>query len=256
MKKNFIYILVLFFLLPLFVRAFSAELIVDTGTELINALEATINIPSNIKIEKVYIGDSAILFWIESPIYDESAQSISFSGITPGGFQGQKPVLSFSGMFSAEDLPSFTFSEVRALKNDGLGTIIPIALSLQMTEIALDQIPPEPFRPLLSTSPDVFGGRRFLSFTTQDKGTGIEHYEYASAWLFPPRDDDWLVTESPLVLSRAMLFKKIYIRAIDNSGNYRTVSIAGPYHYAGLFLGIIILICILLLVRRFLRLRY
>lgn len=127
-------------------------------------------------------------------------------------------------------------------------------LSLIPSEVIKDTTPPEPFKPAISSSPDIFGGKYFISFVAQDKGTGIKRYEYASTWFFRPGAGKWLETQSPMVLSRRMLFQEVYIRAVDKSGNYRVMSTAGPYHYASLSVGIIILLCVLLLLRRFVRL--
>jgi len=255
MTKNKFIILSTFFLIhvPILAHAFSAEVLIDTGGENINALEATIHIPQGINIEEVYSGNSAILFWIQTPTYDKQSQTISFSGITPGGFSGKEVVLSFSGEFGPEDLSNFSFSGISALKNDGEGTAVPVELALISAEIEEDQISPEPFTPIISSVPEMFDGRRFLSFATQDKGTGIRRYEYASTWLLAPNSDSWLEAESPVVLSQAMLFQKIYVRAVDGSGNTRTTSIAGPYHYASLILGIIILLCALFFSRWYMR---
>src|SRR5258708_8921706 len=41
----------------------------------------------------------------------------------------------------------------------------------------IDTIPPESFRPLIASSPAVFGGRAFVSFSTVDKTSGISHYK-------------------------------------------------------------------------------
>ena len=137
-----------------------------------------------------------------------------------------------------------------ALKNDGAGTAVSVKFRLKPSEIAEDSVSPEPFIPIVSSSPDIFEGRRFLSFATQDKGTGIERYDYASTWLLPPGDGDWREAVSPMALYQKMFFQKIYIRAIDKSGNDRTVSTVGPYHYATLLISIIILACLFLYLRR------
>lgn len=42
------------------------------------------------------------------------------------------------------------------------------------------------------------------------------------------------------------------MRAIDGADNYRVSLIVGPYHYATLFIGIIILICVSILLTAFL----
>ncbi len=244
-------------LIPLFTQAFSAQVFVDTGTENINALEAAIHVPNRINIDKIYDGNSAIIFWINPPTFDSQSHTIYFSGITPGGFSGKKMILSFSGELSKEDLPNFTFSEARALRNDESNGSVPINLTMEpATDLVADTIYPEPFDPMISVSPDIFGNRHFIIFATQDKGTGIDHYEFASTWFLQPSDKEWKTVESPYSLSRIENFKKIYIRAIDKSHNYITMSISGSYRYLFILTSVIILLCVFLSIKRLVSLRY
>ncbi|MDO8589715.1 MAG: hypothetical protein Q7R69_00345 [bacterium] len=245
-----ILIIIILFSLPLFAGAVTAVIEVDTGTETINAIEGTLVLPTNVSVENIYTGNSAVLIWVTSP--ELLGNTIPFAGITPGGFRGKYRLFAFD----ASNIAGFSFNNIKAYKNDGSGESVSVRLSLRQTEIAEDTVPPEPFEPIISTSPDIFGGRHFISFTAQDKGTGVERYEAASTWFLSPRDENWIETESPLVLSHLETFQKIHIRAVDKAGNHRDASTAGPYHYASVLISIIILLCVLLLLRRSLRSRF
>lgn len=230
-------------------QAYSAEVLVDTGVETINVLEGTLVLPGDVSVGEIYTGNSAVLFWITKPTLDTETNTISFAGMTPGGFRGKFPLFLISNI-EPRRLFGASFTNVSAYRNDDSGTEVAVRLSLVPAELALDTAPPELFLPIISSSPDIFGGQRFLSFATQDKGTGISRYEYASTWLNSPRGESWVEAEPPLVLSPLDAFKKIHIRAIDKAGNFRAVSTAGPYRYATLLIGTIILLCILLYLRR------
>jgi hypothetical protein len=107
--------------------------------------------------------------------------------------------------------------------------------------------------PIISSSPDLFDGNHFVSFSTSDKDTGVYYYEYAPTWILRPGDADWKKVESPLPFSNIEKFQKIYIRAVDYERNYRAVSTAGPYRSITLILSSIILVCACLALKRYLR---
>ncbi|MBX4206367.1 hypothetical protein KW784_01085 [Candidatus Parcubacteria bacterium] len=253
MKHVCTFLILLMAGLPAVASASSAALMVKAGRESVNALEATLTLPPGMGVDQLYDGNSALLIWVKRPAYDEASRTISFSGIAPGGFSGEKMILSFSGSFEAEDLSSISFSGVAAFKNDGSGGSAPVTFSVVPFEVARDELPPVPFVLTISSSPAIFEGRRFVSFAAQDKGTGIERYEYATTWLLPPGERDWKPGDSPIPLSRSMLFQNISVRALDRAGNAAEASTAGPYRYPSI--GIIITACALLLLRRSLRSR-
>src|SRR5512145_2242176 len=103
-NSQFILILLL---LPVFASAATAVIEVDAGRETINALEGTLEIPYGVLVSDIYTGSSIILFWIEKPVLDREKNTISFAGLTPGGFRGRYPVFSISGEFSPSDLSRF-----------------------------------------------------------------------------------------------------------------------------------------------------
>lgn len=249
--KKLIFTIFFCFLVPTFGYATDFVVEVDTGGETVNAIEGLVFIPENLMIDNVYTGNSSILFWIVSPKYSKES-GITFAGFTPGGFKGVQSLFSFSGEFSNKELASILPDKIVALRNDGLGTTVPVKVRIARSEIKEDMSPPEPFEIIVSSSPDVFSNRYFLSFATQDKGTGVRRYEYSSVWLVPLWNT-WHEAELPLMLTREMLFKRVYVRALDGAGNYRTQSVAGPYRYATIVISTIILLCVLYLSRRFVR---
>jgi hypothetical protein len=244
MKK---YLLAIVFLaLPLVTHGATATLSVDTGFNSINILEGTIKIPEGIEVEDISTGDSMILIWIQEPAVNESTRTISFTGLIPGGFTGSHAVFSFAGDFNKQDLSKFGIIGITALKNDGKGTPAEVKTALAPGDTLSDSLPPVTFRPVFGRSDDLSSGKLFVSFLTQDKGSGIDHYEYASKLFGAPSAEDWSVTASPVFLSRLDGFKKIYVKAVDRAGNEEIVETPGPNRYAGIF--VVIILCIIIVV--------
>lgn len=245
--KTFFAITLLFFTLPLWLEA-AIRVEVKAGRETINAIEGALVLPAGTAVERITTGNSAVLIWITPPAWDPENRTVSFAGFSPGGFSGTQPLFTLevsSGAVTASGGRLFGY------RNDGEGTQVVLEYGFSPETTEEDVAPPEPFRPIISSSPDLFGGERFLSFTTQDKGTGVIRYEYASSFLFPPAADAWREVESPFELSSSSdLFKRIRIRAVDGAGNVRVSSVAGSYHYATLGFGIIIILCVLRFLRR------
>ena len=254
MKKLFLIIL---FLFPIFATASTIAIKVDTLNISINTLAATIVLPKTIVVSKILDGNSAIIFWIKPASFDEKTNTIYFAGITPGGFEGQRQILSLVGNFKEKDLSNISFKDVTAFKNDGQGTPTQVKFSVLSSSDITDSVPPEPFTPIISESPDIFNGHRFLSFVTEDKGVGIDHYEYAFVWFGSPTQSNWKPAESPMELTTSSLFEKIFIKALDKSGNERIQSTVGPYYYylwSTIWVIILALVlCVLFYIRRFFR---
>ncbi len=245
MKKYFLLLIISVIFLPKLALAYTAVLNVDTNSNSINAIEGTIQIPKDISITKIYDGNSVLVFWVDKPTLDKSTNTIRFSGFTPGGFQGVWSLFSLEGNFNEQDLNRFTFQGVRALENDGQGTAVSVKLTIASTIINKDTTSPEVFVSEISKSPEVFDNLYFLSFVTQDKGMGIDHYEYAATRFFSPSAGEWKPAESPFVLNKSELSKRIFIKAIDKSGNERISTLFGPKYFEYTFIGFIIGVLIL-----------
>ena len=229
----------IFFLLPMPAFAATALVNIDTYGEEINALEATLVLPEGVYVSRIETGNSVVLFWVEAPKL--TGNTMTFSGITPGGFSGVRKVLAIHGVFDAEALQQAYFENVTALKNDGAGERTPVALSLGMASFRADSAPPEAFAPTIASDPNVFDGKYFLVFATQDKGSGIKRYEVREGHF------GWFrKAESPYLLTRQKLDRDIYIKAIDHTGNERVIVVpavhSGWWERYALFAILIVLI--------------
>ncbi|MDO8466773.1 MAG: cohesin domain-containing protein [bacterium] len=245
--------------------SFRVEFIMDS-LENVNAVEGKINFPGNLlEVQNINDAGSVVSLWIERPAAVKD--QIIFSGAIPGGYPALGGHL-FSIDFKAKQVGTGLVSagSVSALLNDGKGsssTVIvkklsvaigPTAIGVSAPEI-IDTILPEDFQPVIASNTNLFEGRHFLSFVTQDKGSGLDHYEILEQQsFFKPYSPDWLKTISPYLLKDQELGSWIGVRAIDNNGNIRTVWImphwVTVYRYVlTIIFGIIVLAVLALLVR-------
>ncbi len=229
---------------------------IDTAGDKVNALSGSISFdPTKLEVARIYDGGSPVTLWIERPhllqALSARRSSIDFSGIAPGGFQGKFTVFSFVARPLVSGRIDVSASGLQANKNDGQGT--PISLSFDKgiptyvsgssdaTIAASDSVPPEAFAPVVSSSADLFDGAPFVSWSAQDKGSGIERYEAAATLLLAPSDGDWKPAESPLRLDSGASYRRIYIKAVDRQGNVRISSVAGPTRYRDAAIWVIII---------------
>jgi len=211
--------------MPVLAFAATAVVEIDTGTEDINALEGILVFPESVNVREIQTGNSVILIWLEKPY--QRGNIVTFAGITPGGFMGTYPIFAINGEFDAEDLKRVQFESISALKNDGSGMSVPVRITLSPVELKGDTELPEEFTPTIATDPNIFDGKYFLVFATQDKSSGIDRYE--------AREGRWgwfKEVESPYLLKHQRLDKDVYIKAIDNAGNERIVVVPSRVHSA------------------------
>jgi hypothetical protein len=123
--------------------------------------------------------------------------------------------------------------------NDGEGT----AASFHSSSIALtigselkgpevlsvyDKDAPESFVPQIAQDSNLFDGKWFLVFATQDKGSGLDYYEVREQrrWkvlkfefgIWPAK---WVKAQSPYVLEDQGLRSFLYVKAVDRKQNER-----------------------------------
>ena len=211
---------------------FEAEFFLNTENENINAVEGKIVFPENLlELKEIRDGNSIINFWIERPKAKDG--EIPFSGIIPGGYLGEKGLI-FSVVFQPiqEGQGLIEIRDMKTLLNDGTGTETNTTISnLQL--VISGQAPasqpavvetkdidiPESFKPMVASDSAIFDGKYFLVFVTQDKGSGIDHYEVREG------REPFVVAESPYLLQDQNLHKKIAVKAVDRSGNERLVTL-------------------------------
>lgn len=231
-------------------QQFSVELFLDTGSvENINAMEGTLSYANELlELKEIQDGNSIVNFWIERPKNDNTGH-IRFSGITPGGYRGQKGFV-FKIIFEAKAMGSGTVEihEQNVLRNDGQGTSVPVQTSsfrfvISQTNSSAplivshekDRDPPEAFILEIARDPNLFENRWFVVFATQDKGSGIDHYEIQERYLDKRKEESfqnekWIRVESPYVLQDQALKSFVYVRAVDKAGNERIAMLA-PHVY-------------------------
>jgi len=226
---------------------FQTDVLLNAENEEINAVEGKIIFPPELlELQTINDGNSIVNFWVERPhkeqgTGDKKQGEIAFSGITPGGYEGEKGLL-FSAVFRAlrEGDGVLEVKDVKALLNDGKGT--PARLSLSPFKFIVskedplvpgllipapeDIEPPESFKPEIARDHAIFDGKWFLVFATQDKSSGIDHYEVKESrqkifTLF----QKWVPAESPYILSDQELRSFVFVKAVDKDGNTRVVKI-------------------------------
>lgn len=240
---------------------FLVGIFLNTEKQSINAIEGRLTFPDNLlEIKEIRNGDSVINFWVEKPHIIQSG-ALAFSGITPGGVSAPRTPL-FSIIFHVKKAGkgSLAIDSARILQNDGKGTEAKVkteSFSLSITETKslassvekiVDIETPEDFKPIIGKDPNIFDGKYFIVFATQDKGSGIDHYEVDEGG-----SNSYTIAESPYVLRDQSLTKKVYIKAVDKNGNQRVVTLEARnrwlYPLYAMF-AILLLIVIVLSIRK------
>lgn len=195
--------------------------------EAVNAVDINIEYPSEfLKLKDWSNGNSIVSLWIKEPKNNNG--TFSFQGIIPGGYNEEKGLLMVLYFESLKegDAEITIKDDSLVLLNDGEGTEAKTLFSsakiisksseeetrrLEFTE----NIPPEPFTPIISRSDEIYGGNYFLIFSTQDKNSGINYYEISEG------DEPFKIAQSPYLLRNQRLDEDIKVRAVDKAGNER-----------------------------------
>ena len=233
---------------------FLVDIIVHSE-ESLNAVEGRLVFPQDLlSVKEIRDGNSVINFWVERPRI-ESSGIILFSGITPGGFSGANNNI-FSVVFEAKNtgIASVALQNTKALKNDGLGTETALLTrdttvsikpgdSNARKEILIDKELPEDFNPTIESDPNIFDGKYFLVFATQDKISGVDRYEV--------REGEWgwfRETESPYLLAHQRLDRDVYVKVTDNAGNERIAVLRARVHGVWWGYGLFAILIVIILV--------
>jgi len=224
--------------------SFNVDFALRTQGEYINAIEGDIRYDTKALI---FLGiddaRSTIPIWVER--FKDNGGVIHYSGIIPGGYKGEHVVVGeLRFMTKAAGVTSLSIENTKMFRHDGDGTQIiqpPSVFSIFVTESASrevveekprDVFSPDSFSIQVSRDPTMFEGRWFIVFISQDKDSGIDHYEVAekrSIFGRPPtsRVLTWERAESPYVLRDQSRSSYVYVKAVDRGGNV-TVSELSP----------------------------
>lgn len=247
------------------VSMYSDSLTVKQGTEVV--VDVTLSVdepidvlggyihfdPNALTLKEVRDANSLVNFWIEKPNLEKKGD-VAFSGMTPSGIIG-KDLHIFSVTFIANiDGPlSVDFRDGVVFNHDGTGiqhVLKSAGLSVrsdQSLALSDDREPPEPFVIYVARDPNMFDEQYFIVFATQDKASGVDHYEVREGNFGP-----FTTVEAPYVLRDQSLRQDLFVKAVDKAGNERLAERSGdqaPYPwYKLLVLGIVIGIIIIIVI--------
>ena len=231
-------------------QKFDVVVQLDAQGQSINAVEGKLTFPENLEVALINDGGSIINYWIQKP--SVSGNSITFSGITPGGFNGSlssdlketKAGELFSVQFItvSQGAVQIGFSDVKILLNDGKGTEATTSSALLQLAISQNAVVstttpesqnvsyPEFSAFQIYSDSQMTDGKNILIFNAQDKTSGINHYEVRERKTlgFLSLDfskSDWIVAQSPYILRNQTLKSSVYIKAVNNSGQETIVVI-------------------------------
>ncbi len=220
---------------------FIADVRLDNQNECVNAAHVEIRYPTDVlRAVDFSKGNSILSLWIEEPKIDTEKGIITFSGGIPGGYCGRipgDPVLSnvlgkivFSVIATDKRSATVSIADTSVMYlNDGQAT--PAKLALQsatylisqtplsaanpwLSQVGEDKTPPDAFVISVESTRGVFGGNFYAVFATQDKQSGVDHYEIFER-------GTWLPVTSPHELKDQKLIAEVQIKAIDKAGNER-----------------------------------
>ncbi len=237
------------------------KLMIDSQGQVLNAFEGEVVFPDKaLELLDVQDNNSLVNFWVEKPELMDPGK-IKFSGITPGGFSGQAELFKIIFKAKSEAQAFVKIENSHIFLNDGQGTEALLSAENFYFEVSdefddpevisvgiRDIVEPEIFQPYITKMPDIYGDKYVLIFYTQDKGSGIDHYEVREGY------GVFKKAISPYVLKNQNLSSDIVIKAVDRSGNERRITIKAPqpgsYYENYQFFAIIIGLAILLIILR------
>ncbi len=241
---------------------FTVSVLLDTKNEIINSAEVNFTFNTE-KLEFIgYKDEGGVLkLWIDVP--KDKNGKISFSGIIPGGvegtydpnFQNLQKLNLVNLLFKAKrsGINNFNFIEAYALKNDGIGTKLPVIItnsslfvkdkilkefdeSISKEEV-FDNIPPEVFKVYFSDALPESKTPPLIVFSAVDKGTGVQKYQIR-------KNGAWIEAYSPFEVSKSFFDRSITVRAVDYAGNVRDsiVVVPGSLSILSFFIGLLVVV--------------
>ncbi len=190
--------------------------------ECVNAIDGVLSYTENVEPIDISRGASIMSIWVEEPVINRDARTITFAGGIPNGYCGRivgDPRLTNNIVDVVFQSPGFvvgggssTTSSMGRVEvaeatqvylNDGYGTRttlnrygVDLTLNTSVGSaianpwgdiIARDDQAPEAFSVMLERTPNAFSNDWFITFNTTDKQSGIDHYEVMEE----PLSDFW-----------------------------------------------------------------
>lgn len=207
-------------------NTFIVKLFIDTQYDTINTVSGTLVYNSeNLEIVSINPGNSLVTFWVTPP-EKTTTGSVDFAGIIPGGIQTQNGFL-FSLVFSPRQkgISEITVTQPQVLLHDGLGTTVSTEVSVQKIDHGINQNKqikvfiqdtqkPENFVIYRTQTSALFDNQWFITFASQDKGSGIHHYRVCELVIYNCTD-----AQSPYMLKNQSNWYWVSVHAVDGAGN-------------------------------------
>lgn len=203
----------------------------DTEEKEINALEGTVSLSGDIRVDAIHTGGSVFTLWPLAPVFKN--QQISFVGGTPSSvFGGRLNVFTIAFTPQKTGIVTFDVSRLIGYLADGTGTpvasysknitIFSVAEKINDSRNDLKSIlendtnPPQKFSIEYTKDPSVYDGKVFLSFYTTDAESGVQKYEVIE------EGKTYMVTDNVYVLKNQNLEGDVTVVATDTAGNTRS----------------------------------
>ncbi len=220
-------------------QQFYIDVALDTAGTSINGIQGAVTFSSDtLSFVRAETGTSNVTLWIDQPTVH--GNTISFSGIIPGGFDGlvdpfdqtHKQPGEIARLVFVGKMPgnaTIATSNVIVSDNDGNGTLEHVADNTTSVVVSNDIAPsiystPDIVPPTITASivqdADLFDGKYALLFTAIDKESGIDHVELKEG------NDQWKTIQSPYMLRDQSRDSILSLRAYDVAGNIATITIA------------------------------
>lgn len=229
--------------------------------ECVNAVDAVIRYSENIEPVDISTGNSIFSIWVESPKINKEERTVTFAGGVPNGYCGRvigdpklsniiteiifrSPGFIVGAPATDENKATIDFIKENSVVylNDGQGTSFSPAVygaSIDLSnslgsaisnpwrdEVNSDSQPPTEFAISLQKDDTAFARKWFIVFNSNDKQTGIDHYEVMEepisqfgTFRWGEAVAPWTIERSPYVLKDQTLNSIIRVKAVDKSGN-------------------------------------
>lgn len=214
----------------------------DTQGEQVNAVELHLSFDTDLfSVSGINTGGSVIDLWVSGPSFSNALGTVDLAGIIPGGDTVASGTIATITLVPKEPevKTGFIFDSGQVLLNDGKGTPAPLSVVINPFTLAgagsappaLTTKAPNAFTPEVGQDPSIFGGKYFLVFSTTDQQSGIDHYDVLEvpAGTKVTSSSPWTTATSPYLLQDQSLSSDIYVRAVNNAGNFRVEEIPATH---------------------------
>lgn len=236
-------------------QEFSVEVRLLPEGEHLNAVEGSIRIPAGFSVSRISTGGSALTLWPVPPSFSRQGNEVTFVGGSPDALPTEGKLLLFTLHLQAEKAGVYSLmpEDIAAYRADGAGTRIslnapPVPITVGTDPISpenpVDNNAPNPVTAVLGHDASLFGNAPFVYFYGSDAGSGIAKYQAKEGWFAHYQD-----VGQYYVLADANSNQPVWIRAIDDAGNARTVHVPGTgnlLYYGAFFLPLMLVVLLAL----------